>query len=100
SSGNRCRSPVCLVAGETVTVTDNGNSANTMSGTVASYDAGTGTLTVNVTSTTGSGSSGGWVVAPFGKGTLNVVANTVDLVGNLSVLGARTTPSMLPAMFA
>src|SRR5262249_14439711 len=77
--------------GETVTVTDNGNSANTMSGTVASYDAGTGTLTVNVTSTTGSGSSGGWVVAPFGNGTLNVVANTVDLVGNLSVLGARTT---------
>ena len=76
--------------GDTVTFTDNSNSANTMSGTVASYDAKTGALAVNVTSTTGSGNSGGWIVAPFGNGTLNIVANTVDLIGNLSVLGART----------
>ena len=84
--------PGLFVPGQTVTLTDSGNSANGMTGTVTSYNATTGALVVRVTSTTGSGTpQNGWTIVPFGTGTLTIAANTVDLIGNLAVQGANLT---------
>ena len=83
--------PGLFSRGQTVTLTDSSNSANSMTGTVTSYNATTGALIVNVTSTTGSGAPQGWTIAAFGTGTLTIAANTVDLVGNLAVQGANVT---------
>lgn len=52
-----------LAIGQSVTMTDSGNSANTMTGSVKSYDPATGALVVNVTGTTGSGTPVGWTIS-------------------------------------
>ncbi|HEX3503123.1 MAG TPA: filamentous hemagglutinin N-terminal domain-containing protein, partial [Xanthobacteraceae bacterium] len=51
-----------IAAGQSVTVTDSTNSANTMVGTVTSYDPATGTLVINASAATGSGTLASWKI--------------------------------------
>jgi hypothetical protein len=51
-----------LTAGHAITIADSANYANTMTGTVTSYNSGTGALIVNITSITGSGTFATWTV--------------------------------------
>lgn len=53
-------------AGNTIIMGDTFNGANTMTGTVTSYNSSTGALVVNVTSVTGSGTPGNWTIDVFG----------------------------------
>lgn len=48
------------IAGETLTIWDSNDSANSMTGTVTSYTTGTNTLILNITSSTGSGTLTAW----------------------------------------
>ena len=54
-----------LEAGEVITVSDQTNAANTMTGTITSYSPATGALVLNITSDTGDGAatSGNWSFA-------------------------------------
>ena len=64
-----------IANGTTVTITRNGS--NNMTGTVTSYNSGTGSLVVNVTSITGSGTYSSWTV-----------------VDNTALIGVNITPGI------
>jgi hypothetical protein len=49
-------------ASGSVTVTSSASSANTMTGTVTSYNSSTQALVINVTSVTGSGTFASWII--------------------------------------
>ncbi len=55
-----------LVSGQSVVVTDPANAANTMVGTVASYNRSTGALVVNVSSAAGPGGAASWAITAAG----------------------------------
>ncbi len=52
-----------IVAGDPITITDQAITGNSMTGTIASYNAVTGDLAVTVTSITGSGTISAWNIA-------------------------------------
>lgn len=54
-----------FVPGHAVQLVDTANVANTMSGTVTTYNSANGGMTVNVTKTTGSGTVASWAVRVF-----------------------------------
>ena len=52
-----------ILAGQSVTATDRTNAANSMTGTVVSYDPATGVLMINVTAAKGAGTPTSWAIA-------------------------------------
>jgi hypothetical protein len=52
--------------GAVLNIWETGNNANTMSGTVTSYNSGSGQLVVNISDVTGSGTHSDWTIAEWG----------------------------------
>ena len=67
-------------AGGSVTVTSTANSANTMTGTVTSYNSSTQALVVNVTSVTGSGTVASWTLEDLTSPFTLSIDGTYDLL--------------------
>jgi hypothetical protein len=71
-----------FVGGQAVVIASAANPANSMTGTVVSYDSETGEMDVNVTSVSGSGTFANWTIG---------LALVADLTGYLPLAGGTMT---------
>lgn len=67
-------------ASNQVVITDQSNSANSMTGTVTSYTSGTQTLVVDVTSVTGSGTLASWFIEDPSNAAILLIDDTFSLL--------------------
>ncbi len=83
-----------FIAGMFVQAISQANSANFMYGSVTSYDAGTGVLTLDVVTTGGSGTLADWLLLTAGaRGGVGATGATGDFAGVLFNFSSTTTDS-------